>query len=446
MRLKSLLSVAALSAFVLLGLNIATRAAVHVEWDCLEQSADGDCLTVPTLKTLYIFGFIDDETAVSIAMIDGLVPSSEKFPDVILNSQGGYTDAAMWIGRILRRRSATVVGQDFFFPERMPECYSACSLIAAGAVERRLVHVGLHQGGRKKRIKGLTYERIPSVPADRLAWVQYLGEMGMPYRVVEIIDATPNSEMTNFYLDLDDKFEEQDIVQLGFRTQKPSKNELDFLRKIKADETDHIDSLKKLASKGDFSAAHKVAQSYFYGTNGVEDDISEALNWYEKAGNLGSLASYHMLGVMHANGYKGLPVNRELAIKYYRLAALKGFGSSQNNLGWSYYKGEGIEKNIYEAIYWLSRAVEQGDPFSYGSLGTVMFETEQFIKDDAEIYKWLKMAVDGLPEGTAKEGDKKIFEKLVARMTPEQIADGEKRIATWKPLKPGAKMVDKDDY
>ena len=123
-----------------------------------------------------------------------------------------------------------------------------------------------------------------------------------------------------------------------------------------------------------------------------------------------------------------------------------GNGASQNNLAWAYYKGEGVEKNLYEAIYWATKATERGDYFSYGTLGAIRFETDVFVTDDVETYKWLKLGTDLMPRGDGRDADLKLLAKLKSRMTEDQIRRGDELVKSWKPLvQSSSQMRDKDD-
>ena len=52
----------------------------------------------------------------------------------------------------------------------------------------------------------------------------------------------------------------------------------------------------------------------------------------------------------------------------YRKAAEKGDADAQFNLGFCYYNGKGVEKDLIEYVKWLRKAAEQGDEFAKKSL------------------------------------------------------------------------------
>ena len=52
--------------------------------------------------------------------------------------------------------------------------------------------------------------------------------------------------------------------------------------------------------------------------------------------------------------------NDQKAVEWYRKAAEQGDASAQNNLGWMYQKGRGVEQNLSKAREWCQKAAAQG--------------------------------------------------------------------------------------
>ena len=57
----------------------------------------------------------------------------------------------------------------------------------------------------------------------------------------------------------------------------------------------------------------------------------------------------------------GIEKNEWQAAEMYKMAAEKGDATAQRNLGWLYYEGKGVQKNMKEAAKWFQKAAEQGD-------------------------------------------------------------------------------------
>ena len=104
------------------------------------------CAKSGKLEAVAIFGKIgvDDETF--FRELDETISPEKPFPKVYLDSEGGSRSAGMTIGRILRKRHATVESGSPFIADTYIECSSSCVFVAAGATTRMLNHIGLHQG------------------------------------------------------------------------------------------------------------------------------------------------------------------------------------------------------------------------------------------------------------------------------------------------------------
>lgn len=440
--MKTVLSAGILAALFLLATSTA-NAFVKLDWDCHESQSDETCMKNGGLRSIFIYDEISASDANQFATINQLYPKDRSFPKVFINSRGGSMTAAIEIGRILRSRKASIEGRDVFFPDRPAMCNSACVSLAAGAVERQFDEVGIHRPyvtKRDKFCKPIRHELNDEQLAEDL---NYFTEMGMPQKLNEFLKATPSRQMKEFFYDPDVAAETQMIVQLGFRM-KPHQP----AHPAMYDENGQprfastIAIMERGVAEGNAEVAYKLGQIYEDGAGEVKPDAKKAIRWYEKAGQMGNSLAYHALGVMHGNALGGKADKRKAAV-YYRKAAELGYAGSQNNLGWSYYKGEGVPKSYGLAIYWLTRAIEQGEAFAYASLGEMRFHAHGFPADDSETYKWLKLADETLPKGTAQEDNKALLRKLVSRMSSKEMAHGVFLAETWRPLKKSgdAKMI-----
>ena len=66
-----------------------------------------------------------------------------------------------------------------------------------------------------------------------------------------------------------------------------------------------------------------------------------------------------MLGYAYSLG-EGVEKDKAEAIRWYRLAADRGYAKAQYNLGCAHWNGEGVEEDKAEAIKWFRRAAQQG--------------------------------------------------------------------------------------
>jgi uncharacterized protein len=115
-------------------------------------------------------------------------------------------------------------------------------------------------------------------------------------------------------------------------------------------------------------------------------------------------------------------------IKEVKAKAEAGDAETQVQLGLRYDKGEGVAKDQVEAAKWFRKAAEQNYAKAQYNLGVCYEEGGGVAKDWVESYRWLLLA--------ASQGDedaKKNMTELESKLTPEQIAQGQKRAREFKP-------------
>jgi TPR repeat protein len=117
------------------------------------------------------------------------------------------------------------------------------------------------------------------------------------------------------------------------------------------------------------------------------------------------------------------------AVKWYRKAAEQNYAKAQYNLGLCYEHGNGVAANRLEAAKWYRKAAEQNYVDAQYNLGVCYYRADPGTEDWAEVYKWLALAARQGHEG-AKNYITFLESKL---MTPEQIAQGQKRAREFKP-------------
>ncbi len=434
------------SVIHILSINNASTA-VYFESFCRANHITTKCNGSELVSKIYIFDEIDSETATKIEQFSAQLPLNQKFPPVYLNSRGGHLSSAEEIGRVLRMRSASVFQKDILFPHKEAICYSACAMIAAGATSRNLASIGLHKGYIEKRIKGHNYEKSQMDDEGLKKIYNYYNEMGISPEIRTIIENTPDDQWSQIKIDQKQPFENQDLRRLGFLNNKEFFIEyVHHSRQLERADTNGGEAMKLLSEKNDLEATHKLGERFIHGLDGELQDVNKGLYYLTKSADKGDVWSLHQLGTYFNSGYCGIPKDTKKAFNYYLKAAKRGFAGSQNNLAWHYYKGDGVEKNLSEAIYWVTRAIEQGEPFGYSTLSTMRFEGNGFIKDDVETYKWSLLASMKLPDGTAKQDQVKQLNVLTIRMTNTEIEQAKKRASEWKPLyEGGLTMRDKDD-
>ena len=107
----------------------------------------------------------------------------------------------------------------------------------------------------------------------------------------------------------------------------------------------------------------------------------------------GKTSSQYELGLMYYKG-QGTEQNYNEALKWFSLAAKKGFAKAQYYLGLIYYDGRGVSPNYGRAFYWFSNAAKQGHAGTQFSLGEMYFSGKGVAKNLITAYAWTSLAFD----------------------------------------------------
>src|SRR5258708_34225129 len=74
------------------------------------------------------------------------------------------------------------------------------------------------------------------------------------------------------------------------------------------------------------------------------------------------------LGFRYFKG-QGVPQDYAEAVRWYRKAAEKGDAKAQYGLGFMYREGQGVPQDYAEAVRWYRKAADQGDAKAQRALG-----------------------------------------------------------------------------
>jgi len=165
----------------------------------------------------------------------------------------------------------------------------------------------------------------------------------------------------------------------------------------------------------------------------IQDGDREALSRLQELAESGRAHAQLMLAASYANVME-LRDHSESA-KWYLAAAVQGQPTAQASIGFSYAHGNGIEKDIGKAIFWLQMAADQGHWLGAGSLGDLYRgERREEPGDLVQAYRWYTVGARILREA----GRQDILETMLERrafiaksMTMTQIAESESLAAQW---------------
>ena len=124
-----------------------------------------------------------------------------------------------------------------------------------------------------------------------------------------------------------------------------------------------------------------------------------------------------LLGLLALSpAHAGMTPGEVKAFNDNKAKAENGSASSQSLLGYYYNNGLGVAKNNLQAVYWFRKAAAQGDTYAEYILGMRYAIGDGVAKDVIEAYAYLSLA-----------GETNKVRSLETKMTPDQIATGQKR-------------------
>jgi len=192
-----------------------------------------------------------------------------------------------------------------------------------------------------------------------------------------------------------------------------------------AEQVINVADLKARAAAGDKTATRQLADMYYTGRGGVDQDFREAAHWYQKLAKLGDARAQTSLGLMYARGY-GVKKNLQVAHRYWSFAAAQNDPGAQFNLGLTYALGEGVSQDYERAAEWYKMAASRGHVQAQHNLGMLYRLGQGVERDPLRAYFWIKVA--------ALQGDELARDTVAvvaADLTPAQIEEGNAEAEAW---------------
>gem|GEM_PF-2848493 len=154
--------------------------------------------------------------------------------------------------------------------------------------------------------------------------------------------------------------------------------------------------LKIAAEQGNPFAQYKLAYAYWFGDTIFKQNYPLAIKWLEQVAAQGNPNAQDLLGNAYWFG-RGVTVDKEKAVRLYKLAANRDHAGAQYNLGYAFILGEGIEHNLDLAEYWLKKSANNGSicgQYSYGFYAySGRFDSDKGSYTDEGI-KWLERSAN----------------------------------------------------
>ena len=124
----------------------------------------------------------------------------------------------------------------------------------------------------------------------------------------------------------------------------------------------------------------------------LEEKISYSLEMKQKA-EAGDAEAQYALGVAYCRG-NGVGRDLHEAVRWYEKSAEQGNDKAQCNLGIHRYKGEGGKRDLAQAVKWLLQSAERGNAKAQLWLGRCCYKGEGLPQSDQEAVKWWKKSAD----------------------------------------------------
>lgn len=125
------------------------------------------------------------------------------------------------------------------------------------------------------------------------------------------------------------------------------------------------------------------------------------------------------------------PINAGTPIEEIRARAQAGEADAQYSLGLRYDNGQGVAQDFTEAVRWYRLAAEQGNPAAQYNLGAMYSNGQGVPRDVVEAYKWRSLAASRAPSDD-QQRYAETRDALAERLSPDQLAEAEKRVADWE--------------
>ena len=174
---------------------------------------------------------------------------------------------------------------------------------------------------------------------------------------------------------------------------------------VKQDYKKAVEYYKMAAEKGDASGQYLLGNCYEEGY-GVKRNYKEAVKYYTLSSNQGNKSAIAALGTCYRYGKgvkKDLTIAWELERRYRELhdkeeaesliiKAKQGSSYCQNELGYCYLYGEGVQQDSEKAVEYFTMAADKGYIESQYELG-VCYENGRGVKQDkSKAIEWYKAA------------------------------------------------------
>ena len=125
----------------------------------------------------------------------------------------------------------------------------------------------------------------------------------------------------------------------------------------------------------------------------------------------------------------------EERVEELRSQADQGHADAQYSLGVAYYNGAGVPQNATEAVRWFRLAADQGHADAQYILGIIYANGRGVPQNDVMAYMWINFAASR-SDGELRERLADFRDEIAARLTPDQLVEGQRLALEWDAAHP----------
>lgn len=155
-------------------------------------------------------------------------------------------------------------------------------------------------------------------------------------------------------------------------------------------------------------------------------DLKTSHKEYLAAAEQGDAEAQGWTGYMYLLG-QGVSKDINEALIWYQKGADQRDNLAMNGLGYMYEYGKGVSQDYSEAAKWYRKAAEQGYPKSQNNLGLLYAQGRGMKQDGVAAYMWLYLAAE---DGYQKA--EKSLKKVGKKLKSEEIKEAKKMAEEWK--------------
>lgn len=146
----------------------------------------------------------------------------------------------------------------------------------------------------------------------------------------------------------------------------------------------------KAVKSGDMTAQFWLGLAYKSG-EGVPQDDSKAVEWFQKAAEQEHDEAQYHLGLAYESG-EGVPQDYTKAVEWYLSAAEHGVLYAQHNLGLLLLHGKGVLRDCTKVFQWFQKAAKQGILSSQYTLEKMYWTGSGVLQDPVKAMEWFRRA------------------------------------------------------